>query len=32
MTEHHNHQPFIVMKLLSEDPQHYDDAPREGKY
>ena len=29
-TEHNNYQPYIVMKLLSEDPQHYDDAPREG--
>jgi 5-oxoprolinase (ATP-hydrolysing) len=29
-TEHNNNRPYVVMKLLSVDPQNYDDAPREG--
>ena len=30
ITEHNRNEPYVVMKLLSVDPQNYDDAPREG--
>ncbi|KAL0488429.1 5-oxoprolinase [Acrasis kona] len=30
ITKHNNNRPNFVMKLLSVDPQNYDDAPREG--